>query len=212
MRMSGEISLFPQPATSWVDPAIVGLIGAVLGILVSNIATQVIEQRRRSRRTKDLVVAIHAEIKAGRETAAPQTRDAEVQHLNADDMPFGYPDQSDFVFSSIKADVSILPVEVIHAVVRYYKLVEQTNRLTEGFQDPAFAAEPVPSKRMYKTNFIRKMRELNAAADDALADLEAYANQHYQVRLGLRDRMVRRPEGSGSDKRNDGSRLHGNRP
>ena len=47
------------------DAAIIGLLGAILGIVLSNIFVALLEKRRREERRKDIVCALHAEILAG---------------------------------------------------------------------------------------------------------------------------------------------------
>ena len=47
------------------DAAIVGLVGAVIGIALTNGFAMLLEMKRRERRGMDLVHAIHAEIAAG---------------------------------------------------------------------------------------------------------------------------------------------------
>ena len=51
--------------------------------------------------------------------------------------------------SSIRceSDLSILPAEVIHAVVQYYRVAKQSNLLTRDLRDPAFLAQSAEEKR-----------------------------------------------------------------
>ncbi|WP_181707200.1 hypothetical protein [Chthonobacter rhizosphaerae] len=157
-----------------MEPALVGLIGAILGILLSNLISRLIEQRRRYEKMLDIVTALHAEIIAGRDTAALQTADAEVHYVTENETPFGPADDTDFVFASIKEDLTILPIEVIHEIVDYYKLSAQSIIYTENLNHPMFQAQSPEEKRKYLSNLIALLQQLEAAAVVAYTALEDF--------------------------------------
>ena len=42
---------------------------------------------------------------------------------------------------SVRNDLSILPAEVIHSVVQYYRAARQSNLLTRDLRDPSFLTQ-----------------------------------------------------------------------
>jgi hypothetical protein len=76
--------------------------------------------------------------------------------LSAQDNPFATPDDTDFVFDSVKNDITILPAPVIHAVVQYYRAARQTNLITRDLRDPHFLTQ----SRSEKRKVIRTLLEL----------------------------------------------------
>ncbi|MBL8107839.1 MAG: hypothetical protein JNJ72_19890, partial [Anaerolineales bacterium] len=76
------------------------------------------EVNLREQRVLDLVVALHAEILAGVLANRRQLTPEEAEYALRQAEPFTTPDKTDFVFESLKGDISILPAEVIHAVVQ----------------------------------------------------------------------------------------------
>ena len=80
--------------------------------------------------------------------------------------PFTTPDKTDFVFDSLKGDISILPAEVIHAVVQYYRVAMQSNMVTEDLRDPHFLSQPLTEKRRVIT-FLLQLVELQKILGEA---------------------------------------------
>lgn len=72
-----------------------------------------LEKRRRLDRQIDMVFALHAEIAAGLGAVADQQEEDEARYLVADEWPAGPSDRTDFVFETLKADLSVLPQSVI---------------------------------------------------------------------------------------------------
>jgi hypothetical protein len=131
-------------------------------------------ERRRIERVDDIVTALHAEIIAGRDTASLQTETVEALYAEANAIPFGPADDTDFVFASIRSDLSILPVEVIHEIVEYYKLAAQSNLYTSDLKDPLFLKQTPDEKQKYVRNLIDLLREQESAAHTAYDALERY--------------------------------------
>ncbi|WP_407050062.1 hypothetical protein [Methyloraptor flagellatus] len=161
-----------------METAIVGLLSAVIGLLVSNGLTRLLELRRRRDRTLDLVTALHAEIAAGTRTASLQTTASESRYAETNPVPFGPADETDFVFASIKDDLTILPVEVVHEIVLYYKLAGQSNLYTADLKHPLFLEQSAEEKQKYVRNLIALMNDQQGAGLAALDAIERYGMSH----------------------------------
>lgn len=166
-----------------MEAGLVGLVGVVVGAVLTNGIARLLELRKRHDRTLDIVTALHAEVSASLDPTALQTSEAEVAYALDDDVPFTAADDTNFVFDAIKADISILPGAVIYSVVRYYKLVQQTNILTNDTRHPLFQQQYKSEKQKYMSNLVRLLRQQEIVARQLLRDLEAYASS-YQIDLG----------------------------
>ncbi|MBI3672915.1 MAG: hypothetical protein HY245_05765 [Rhizobiales bacterium] len=102
---------------------------------------------QRDQRVLDLVVALHSEILAGIVANRRQLTADEADYAMHQETPFATADETDFVFDSVKGDLSILPAEVIHAVVQYYRAARQSNLLTRDLRDPYFLSQTPAEKR-----------------------------------------------------------------
>ena len=105
------------------------------------------EERLRDQRVLDIVVALHSEILAGIVANRRQLTKEDAEYAMAQETPFATADDTDFVFDSVKDDLSILPAEVIHSVVQYYRTAKQSNLLTADLRDPYFLRQTPSEKR-----------------------------------------------------------------
>lgn len=133
------------------------------------------ELNLRDQRVLDLVVALHAEILAGVLANRRQLTPEEAEYALRQAEPFTTPDKTDFVFNSLKGDISILPAEVIHAVVQYYRVALQSNLVTEDLRDPHFLRQPLAEKRRVITFLLQLVELQKILGEAALADLAAFA-------------------------------------
>ena len=173
--------------------AIIGALGTVLaaftGVLTWYLASRAdrrrerddrevqrrAEEQQREQRVLDIVVALHSEILAGVVANRRQLTDEDVAYALKQTKPFTTADETDFVFDSLKADISILPAEVIHAVVQYYRVAMQSNLVTRDLRDPYFLEQP-PSERRRIIGFLLQLVELQKIlGEEALIDLAAFA-------------------------------------
>ena len=152
--------------------AMLPALSTLLAAFVGGVVALWLERRRLHVRQGELLVAIHAEIVAGLRRVEEQTTSEEETYAGDDADPFGVPDDTDFVFASIKDNPAVLPRSVIHTVVRYYKLAEQSNAMTRALVDTAFRAQPSAAKQKYVRQLIDLMREQEGAAARALDEIE----------------------------------------
>jgi hypothetical protein len=162
------------------DAAIIGLLGAILGIVVSNMFVALLEKFRRTQRRQDIVCALHAEILAGIAANQKQLSPEERDYALANPTPFQTADQTDFIFESVKADISLLPIEVVHSVVQYYRFAMQTNLMILDFRDPTFKEQSPEEKRKFIASVLDVTDLQFRGGTKALDDLEAFA-----ARIGL---------------------------
>jgi hypothetical protein len=147
------------------------------------------EVRLREERIDDFVRAIHAEIVAGIVFYEDQMSPLAVEYAIADPAPFSVADETDFVFETIRPELSILPSTVIHAVVAYYRVQMQTNLYIQNFRSADFRAQPEKSRRAFMAGFIELLFVLKPRGEEAIARLESWA-----AGRGYRDELVQARE------------------
>ena len=133
------------------------------------------EQSARDQRVLDLVAALHSEILAGIMTNRRQLTPEEAHYAITQSNPFATADETDFVFDSVKHDISILPAEVIHSVVQYYRTAAQSNLMTRDLRDPLFLAQKTSEKQKFVTVLLQIVELQKILGEAALADLTAFA-------------------------------------
>lgn len=156
---------------------VIALTSALLGVLLSNGFAVWLESRRRAQRAIDMIVALHSEILAGVVANRRQLTPEEAHYALKQTSPFATPDETDFVFDSVKDDLSILPAEVIHPVVQYYRVAKQTNLITKDLRDPYFLAQSKSEKRKILRTLLELVEFQKMLGEAALAELAAYATK-----------------------------------
>ena len=138
-------------------------------------AEQLRDTEARDQRVLDIVVALHSEILAGLLANRRQLTPAEARYALAQDNPFATPDDTDFVFNSVKNDITILPAPVIHAVVQYYRAARQTNLITRDLRDPQFLAQSQAEKRKVVRTLLELLELQKMLGEAAVSDLANFA-------------------------------------
>ncbi|WP_108661666.1 hypothetical protein [Acuticoccus kandeliae] len=162
--------------------AILGLFGIVVGVLLGKLLELLHDEWRRRRKEIDMVFALHAEISAGWSHTGEISTTVDADYLLVNGAPVGPADRTDFVFDSLKADLSILPQPVIHTVVRYYRVVEQANLFVDFLEKPQFSRQDEAERRRFAEKVVAKLAEQDFAAAEALAALERYVETRgYEV-------------------------------
>lgn len=167
-------------ASGVVTGAIIAFVAALIGTTLGKHLDRRAEDRRREVRTRDIVLALYAEISAGRSSAAEFTAPEVIAGLRAIVDPFMPSDRSNFIFESVKSDISILPETVIYSVVLYYKWAERSDRLTDFLEQPRYKTLSRMRKTHYKDLIVlsgRLQRDAGVAALDSL--------QSYMRRAGI---------------------------
>lgn len=196
------------------EAAFISAVTALLVVILTNGLGVLLESRRRREKTLDYVCALHAEIVAGMDTAARQTADDEAAYFENDQTPFAVADETDFVFESIRSDLTILPVEVVHAVVVYYKLSQRSILLTRALGTSGFQRQDPSAKRKFVLGLLGLLDDQQVAARSAIAALEDFAKRNGRDLRSRYDRGTssmntpNRVASSGANNRNDGT-THG---
>lgn len=136
------------------------------------------EEEQRQQRVLDLVVALHSEILAGIVANRRQLTKEDVEYAMTQASPFATADETDFVFDSVKGDISILPAETIHSVVQYYRAAQQSNLLTKDLRDPYFREQSPQEKRRIIALLLQIVELQNLLGEAAIRDLAGYAARH----------------------------------
>jgi len=136
------------------------------------------EETQREQRVLDLVVALHSEILAGIVANRRQLTAEDAAYALKQNNPFATADETDFVFDAVKEDISILPAEVIHSVVQYYRAAKQSNLLTRDLRDPHFLAQSAKEKRRIIELLLQIVELQKLLGEAAVADLAAYGGRH----------------------------------
>ncbi|MBK8457761.1 MAG: hypothetical protein IPL47_12175 [Phyllobacteriaceae bacterium] len=132
-------------------------------------------EKARNERVGDMVRALHAEILSAIVLTDDQLRPEEIAYAIGQATPFATPDETDFVFESLVDDLSILPSEIIHDVVAYYRAAKQTNLMIHDMRDPLFLGQAAAEKAKYNANFIAMVWVLRRRGENARKALESYA-------------------------------------
>jgi hypothetical protein len=168
--------MFPDSAV------IVGIAATLIGSILAVVLPRALDNRRRHRRQLDLMTAIHAEIMSGTAATAAQIASEERAYALSLSMPFASVDEADFVFQSIKADISILPTDIMQEVVLYYRLLSQAKAMATDMRNPIFRNLDAERQRKYLAEYLGIVRGQHIAGRIAIEAIEKYSRRS---RLGL---------------------------
>jgi hypothetical protein len=215
---------------SFVEAAgtiLAALLGAIAAVMTWYLSTRGERQRERmdrqaaaaeeaaarDQRVIDIVTAIHAEIFAGIGSASSQATPRERRYALDDDNPFATPDETDVVFRSILAELTILPVDVLHEVVVYYRLARQSSLLTADLRHPDFIRQPPDAKRKFIKGLLAVNGRQLSAGLAALSAIEGFATPRGIDLAAKRGGTVQPPTGGrSSDDRDDRTSGHAPSP
>jgi hypothetical protein len=178
-----------------METALIALASALAGILLSNLISLLIDIRRRKLREIELAVAIHAEIVAGGTGTFLQQANLASSHANIFQsqgvVPFAIPDETDFVFSEIKKDITVLPTDVIHSVVALYKAGLQVNAYLVTFRDAAFLNLEQNRQAKLIEQYFDLVVVQQKLANAALAEIETFAQKNKVDLKSRHDKLSR---------------------
>ena len=131
-----------------MDTALIGIVGVIVGIVLSNFAARFLESLRRKERIQDVSTAIRAEIRSHRQrlllfepaTAGEITeRILEEAGAGSEYTPFVPAEAPSFVFDAILSEIHILPTEVIDPVIYYYRQTATLKLFAEDLRSDRFS-------------------------------------------------------------------------
>ena len=135
-----------------MEPALIAVVGAVVGILLTNGIRLVLDARARAERVRDIQTALRAEIRSHRrslEVFSEGTVQSEVlTHIEAEAgySPFVNREVDPFIFDAIVGEIHVLPGAVIDPVVLYYRQWRILGMLAEDMRSASFAQLPQARK------------------------------------------------------------------
>ena len=140
-----------------METAIVGIIGAFIGILLTNALRIVLDLRNRRERVRDIQTALRAEIRSQRGWLEDFRAESNVKQLLAqiragtDFTPFIPAEVRDFVFDGVLKEVHILPGEVIDPIVLYYRQYRGISAFADDLRTDRYSRlEPGRKAAMYE--------------------------------------------------------------
>lgn len=166
---------------------IVGLAATGIGSVLAILLPRALDNRRRRLRQLDLMTAIHAEIMSGTAATASQITPEEQAYALSISMPFASVDEADFVFQSIKADISILPTDVMQEIVLYYRLASQAKAMVADMRNPIFRNLDAERQRKYLAEYLGLVRDQHITGRIAIEAIETYSRRS---RLGLAEQRL----------------------
>lgn len=129
-----------------MQTAIVGIIGALVGVLLTNIFRVALDWQARRERVRDVQTSLRAEIRSHRQSLEifvdAARRDATIALIEADAgyVPFIPHEVEPFIFEAMVGDIQVLPGTVIDPVVLYYRQWRAISALAEDMRGAQFAA------------------------------------------------------------------------
>jgi hypothetical protein len=161
-----------------VETAIVGIVGALIGILLTNVLRVYFDWRNRRERVRDIQTALRGELRSHRHALEyfedAEGADAVVARMGSDPsyIPFVTREIDPPIFTAIVGEIHILPDSVIDAVVIFYRQAKTLAGMTEDMREDRYAS--LPSNRridMYRDYVALGVFALELA-DDALDAIE----------------------------------------
>jgi|SRR5581483_11608527 len=166
-----------------MDTTIVGIVGVLIGILLTNALTMVLEWRRRRERIRDVQTSLRAEIRShwlrlpkddlDAMTEEMVARIREAREAGRDFTPFIPRQEEAIVFRSMVGEIHILPNHVIDPVVLYYTHQNVLGNFVEDMRSERYARlEPERKIAIYR-DYIAMLRQLRELADEAIEAIAA---------------------------------------
>jgi hypothetical protein len=133
-----------------LETAIVGVLGALVGIFLSNVMTMLLETRQRRERVTDVQTSLRAEIRSHWSRLAPMDLESRAALIagkiraaaeqGSAFTPFIPQEDDNVIFDSVADEIHILPNDVIDPVVLYYSQLNTITRFVEDLRSERFAA------------------------------------------------------------------------
>ena len=158
-------------------PALMGLCGVVLGVLLSNVAVRLLEAMRRREKIQDVSTAIRAEIRSHRQSLLAFKEDAtgEITQRILDEpgyAPFIPSEGRSFVFDAIVKELHILPTEIIDPVVYYYRQIARLGQFADDLRTDRFLQLDAARKANMYRDYVAMGEHALRLAEQAVGALE----------------------------------------
>ena len=172
-----------------MSEALFGILGIVLGILLTNVAARLLESVRRRERILDVSTAIRAEVRSHRQSLLLFSNAAaeETARRILDDpsyTPFVPSHGRSFVFDAIVAEIHILPTDIIDPVVYYYRQVAMLGHFAEDLRTERFLQLDAARKASMYGDYVAMGKYALVLAEKAITALERPVNNQAWGRWG----------------------------
>jgi len=162
-----------------MEPALIAIIGAVVGILLTNGIKLVLDARARAEQVRDIQTALRAEIRSHRRSLEvfldEDRRNGVVTQILTESgySPFVPREADAFIFSAVLGEIHILPGAVIDPVVLYYRQWHSLAALTDDMRsEPFYPLSPARKAAIYED-----YAAMGAYADELARDAVAVINR-----------------------------------
>jgi len=156
-----------------MEQALIAIVGAVVGILLTNGLRLVLDARERRTRARDIEVALRAEIRSHRRAlelfvTTDYADEAMEAIVRGGDVPFAPRKAEPAIFNAVTPQIHIVAGEVIDAVVLYYGQYASLRSFLDEMRSPEFAALASDRKAAAFRDYLRVGRVALDLADDAI--------------------------------------------
>ncbi len=165
-----------------MDPALIGILGVVVGVVLSNSAARLLDAMRRRERVRDVQTALRAEIRSDLNRLSiidpAEHLDAVVERiegsaLKADSYTPFVPRESDsIVFDAIVSEIHLLPTETVDAVVLYFKQMKTIAQFVEDLRGERFRTLEVDRKIAMYQDYFEMLTYSAQLAEEAISALD----------------------------------------
>jgi hypothetical protein len=165
-----------------VETAIVGVLGALVGILLSNVLTMLLDIRRRRERVTDVQTSLRAEIRSHWRRLAPMDLESRAEFIvgrirsapkqGAGFTPFIPQEDDNVVFESVMNEIQVLPNDVIDPVVLYYSQLNTIKHFVNDLRSDRFAGLEADRKAEMYLDYIAMKEQARIFADRAIRALD----------------------------------------
>jgi len=165
-----------------MDPALVGLLGVVLGVILSNSAVRLLDAMRRRERVRDVQTALRAEIRSDLNRLGSIDRvehlDAVIERIEGSELtpqsytPFVPRESDSVVFDAIASEIHLLPTETVDAVVLYFKQVKTIAQFVEDLRGNRFQTLEVDRKVSMYQDYFDMLTYSGQLAEEAISALD----------------------------------------
>jgi hypothetical protein len=157
-----------------MDAAIIGFVGALVGILLTNVLRIYVEGRNRHERVRDIQTALQAEIRSHRralEYFDGGDGEAITGRMEQDSSytPFVTREINPPIFTAIVGEIHVLPGEVIDPVVLFYRQVKTLDALGQDLRDSTVGARAPPQRNPMVRDYFSLGAYALELADNALS-------------------------------------------
>jgi hypothetical protein len=165
-----------------MDPALVGLLGVFLGVVLSNSAARLLDAMRRRERVRDVQTALRAEIRSDLHRLETIDRaehlDAVIERIEGSELtpdsytPFVPRESESVVFDAVAGEIHLLPTETVDAVVLYFKQMKTIAQFVEDLRGDRYRTLEVDRKVSMYQDYFEMLAYSAQLAEEAISALD----------------------------------------